>query len=306
MKKLNFATTLTETQSYIGENALPYVTAAFLKNRTADSGVKIVEDIIKSAFVAKISGSNLVQVGTHCDFAPAGTIVAGEVELTPKEMFIDIELCYDAIEALWNGLDSANLNSQGLQPDINQALQAVLIDAMNQAFETAVWQGVSDGTGSTITTLFDGIDEQISTNVVTGATGITKANVISIVDELIAELPSVVLEDVSNLKIYMNPKTLLYYKQALMGLGINTPAEAQAATYDGIPIYTVTKIADDHIYAIQPQNIAIGLSAMDNFAQLMIKDMRESTLDNKFRMKLQGKADVKLVYEAEAAKWYKV
>ena len=79
MKKLDFATTLSETQSYIGEAALPYVTAAFMKNRTVDSGVKVVEDIIKYAYVAKLTGSNLVQVGSHCNFTPSGTITAGEV-----------------------------------------------------------------------------------------------------------------------------------------------------------------------------------------------------------------------------------
>ena len=47
MKKLDFATTLSETQSYIGEAALPYVTAAFMKNKTVDSGIKTVEDIVK-------------------------------------------------------------------------------------------------------------------------------------------------------------------------------------------------------------------------------------------------------------------
>lgn len=304
MRKQKFVTTLTENQSYIGELALPYVTAAFLKNRTADSGVKIVEDIVKSAFVAKLAGSNLIQIGAHCTFSPAGTITAGEVELTPQEFFIDVELCYAELEALWNGVTNANENTQDPGADFNTALQNVIIDAMNQGFEDCVWNGVYNATGTTATSNFNGIAAQITTNVNTGTT-ISKSNIIGYVDALIAKLPSVILEDVSALKIYMNPKTLLFYKQALMSLGINTPAEAQATTYDGVPIYTVNKIADDSFYAIQPQNIAIGVSAMDNFSQLVVKDMRESTLDNKVRMALQGKADVKIIYEAEAAKHYK-
>lgn len=305
MKKLDFATTLNETQSYIGELALPYVTAAFMKNKTVDSGIKVVEDIIKFAYVAKLSGSNLVQVGSHCDFTPSGTITAGEVKLTPCEFFIDIELCYEDLENLWNGLNSGNLNTQDAGADFNAALQGVLIDAMNQGFETAIWQ--ADGTtGHTWCEDFSGITQQIVTNVVTGSSALTKTNIIAAIDALVAELPSVVLEDLSGLKIYMNPKTAMFYKQALMSLGINTPAEAQLTTYDGIPIYQVVKIADNTIVAIQPQNIVLGVGAMDNFSQLVIKDMRESTLDNKVRMKLQGKADVKVIYEAEAAKWYKV
>lgn len=304
MKKLDFATTLTETQSYIGELALPYVTAAFMKNKTVDSGIKVVEDIIKYAYVAKLSGSNLVQVGSHCNFNPSGTITAGEVKLEPCEFFIDIELCYEDLESLWNGLNSGNLNTQDPGADFNQALQGVLIDAMNQGFETAIWTATG-GTGNTWCESFTGISAQI-TNSATGASALTKSNIVAAVDALVAKLPSTILEDVSGLKIYMNPKMLLYYKQALMALGINTPVDSPAATYDGIPIYTVTKIADNELFAIRPDNIVLGVGAMDNFSQLVIKDMRESTLDNKVRMKLQGKADVKVIYPAEAAKWYKV
>jgi len=299
MKKLDFATTLNETQSYIGELALPYITAAFLKNRTVDSGVRVVEDIVKYAYIAKLAGSNLVQVGQSCDFSASGTLSATEAKLEPCTLHIDIELCYKDLEALWNGISSGNLNTQDAGADLQAALSDVLIDAMNQSFEDKMWN-YTGTTGCTIV----GISNQIVTNVVSGTTGLTKTNIIAAVDALVAKLPSVVLEDVSNLKIYMNPKSLLYYKQALMALGINTPADAMPATYDGIPIYTVVKIADNEMFAIQPQNIAVGVGAMDNFSQLVIKDMRESTLDNKVRMKLQGNVDVKVIYEAEAAKWF--
>lgn len=305
MKKLDFATTLNETQSYIGELALPYVTAAFMKNKTVDSGIKVVEDIINFKYVAKLAGSNLVQVGDACAFNATGTITAGEVKLSPCTFFINIELCYNDLENLWNGLNSGNLNTQDAGADFNQALQNVLIDAMNQGFETAIW--TADGsTGHTWCEDFSGITQQIVTNVVTGSSAITKTNIVAAIDALVLKLPSTVLEDLSALKIYMNPKTAMAYKQALMSLGINTPADEQMTTYDGIPIYQVVKIADNTIVAIQPENIVLGVGAMDNFSQLVIKDMRESTLDNKVRMKLQGKADVKIIYEAEAAKWVKV
>lgn len=301
MKKLDFATTLTETQSYIGELALPYVTAAFMQNATVNSGIRVVDDIILYAYVAKLAGSNLVQVGCDCDFNASGTITASEVKLEPCCLHIDIELCYKDLEALWNGLNSGNLNTQDAGADFNQALQKVLIDAMNQDFENKIW----NFTGTTACTI-TGLSHQIKTNVVTGASALTKSNIVAAVDALVAALPSTILEDVSGLKIYMNPKMLLYYKQALMALGINTPVDSPAATYDGIPIYTVVKIADNELFAIRPDNIVLGVGAMDNFSQLVIKDMRESTLDNKVRMKLQGKADIKVIYEAEAAKWYKV
>jgi len=103
------------------------------------------------------------------------------------------------------------------------------------------------------------------------------------------------------LVIWMNNKSVLYYKQALMALGINTPAEAQLTTYDGIQIKTIGRIADNKMYAFIPSNLAIGVGAMDNFSQLQVLDMRTRTGDNDVRMILQGKVDVKLIYEAEAS-----
>jgi len=298
MRKLDFATALTDSQSYIGEQALNYILGAFLKNRTADSGVTIVQDIKQSAYVAKLTGSSLVQVGDNCSFTAAGTLVAGEVQLIPKTMFINVELCYNDLEALWNAVDSANANSQNLTADFNAALVGVLQDAMNSSFENAIWNGVS-GNGSTEVLLFNGIDAQITTHALTGNT-FTKSNIIGEVDAAFAALPETVLEDLSQVKVFMNNKSLLLYKQALMSLGINTPADQMPATYDGIEIYTVGKIADNKLYVLNPKNIAIGVGAMDNFSQMQILDMRQTTGDNSIRLKLQGKVDVKLIYEAEA------
>jgi len=298
-RKLDFATTLTDSQSYIGEQALQYILAAFLKNKTADAGVTIVQDIKQSAYVAKLSGSSLVKVGDNCSFSASGTIVAAEAQLTPKTMFINTELCYNDLEALWNAVDGANQNTQNLTADFNAALIAVLTDAMNTSFEDAIWNGVYDATGVTVTALFNGIDAQITTHALTGNT-FTKSNIVGEVDAAMNAVPEAVLEDTAGLRIWMNNKSALFYKQALMSLGLNTPADAQLTTYDGIQINTIGKIADNKLYVIHPKNIALGVGAMDNFSQVQILDMRQTTGDNSIRLKLQGKVDVKLVYEAEA------
>lgn len=305
MKAINFATTLVESQSYVGEQALEYILACFLKNRTADSGVRIVTDIVKSAFVAKLSGSNLVQCGDNCTFSPTGTLTATEVELAPCTMYINIELCYNDLVGLWNGLNSGDLNTQDLGSDFNRALVGVLTGTMGEYFEDVLWNGSTGATGPTgCTCTVAGIDSQITTHALysTGVT-FTKANIVGYVDELIAALPSCILENKDKVKIYANPKTILFYRQALMSLGINTPCNVDCpmATYDGIEFVSLGKIKDNHMYAFDPQNLVIGVGSMDNFSYVKILDMRQTTLDNSVRMAIQGKVDVKLIYEAEAA-----
>jgi hypothetical protein len=301
MKKFDFATTVVESQSYVGEQALEYILACFLKNRTADSGVRIVTDIVQSAYVAKLSGSNLVACGDNCTFTPSGTLTAQEVKLTPCTFYINVELCYNDLVGIWNGLNSGNLNTQDLGSDFSRALIDVLVGTMGETFEDAIWNSTSGTTLTGCTCTIVGIEEQITTNVLyaTGVT-ITKTNVVGYVDELIAKLPKCVLEDMSKVQIYMNPKTALYYKQALMALGINTPADSPPMTYDGIKIVVIGAIDDNKMYAFDPQNLVLGVGAMDNFTQVAVLDMRKTTLDNSIRFALQGKIDVKLIYEAEA------
>jgi hypothetical protein len=73
-------------------------------------------------------------------------------------------------------------------------------------------------------------------------------------------------------------------------------------TYDGVKINVIGKIKDNAMYAFNPDNLAIGVGAMDNFSSVSVLDMRQHTLDNSIRAAIQGKVDVKLIYEAEAAK----
>jgi hypothetical protein len=306
MKKLNFSTTFVESQSYVGEQALEYILGCFLKNRTADSGVRIVTDIVKSEFIAKLSSSGLVQCGDNCTFSPSGTITAGEVELSPCTFFINVELCYNDLVGVWNGLNSGNLNTQDLGSNFSQALIAELVGTMGESFEDVIWQGSVTGSGTTYamsgcTCAVTSIPAQISTHSITGTT-FSKSTIIANVDSLMAQLPACVLEDMSKVQIYMNPKSALYYKQALMALGVNTPNDSPLLTYDGVKIIVIGAIADNKMYAFDPQNLAIGVGSMDNFTNVSLLDMRKTTGDNSIRFILQGKVDVKLIFEAEAAK----
>jgi hypothetical protein len=300
MKRINFATTVIESQSYVGEFAGEYVLACFLKNKTADvNGVRVLTDIVKSEFIGKLSGTDLVKCGDNCTFTPTGTLNATEVELTPCTMYINLELCYNDLVGIWNGLQSGNLDTQNLGTTFNKALIDLLVQTMGEFFEDVLWNGT---TGTTLTGCscdVEGIDIQITTHRLTGST-FTKANIVGFVDNAMAALPACVLDDMTKVKLWMNPKSALYYKQALMALGLNTPNTSPLLTYDGVEIIVIGKIADNKIYAFDPSNLAIGVGAMDNFSSVQILDMRKTTLDNSVRMAIQGKVDVKLIYEAEA------
>lgn len=302
-KEFKFASTLTNNTTYDGEQLESYILKSFTENKTV--GVvptqNVIDDIKEKEKIGKIDGSSLVQTGENCSFNDSGTITISENELEPKDFFINISLCYEDLRPIYNTLNSGSLNDQELATEFSNALADMMVSKMNQSWEDAVWNATG-GTGSTLYDVFDGIDDQITTNSVSGAT-LTSSNIISALNSLVAELPNDVLEK-EDLTIFMNQKTLNLYFDALFALGIITPQGATAATYKGYPIVAISKIKDNKMYAFEASNLYFGVGSIGDFESLQILDQKQTTGDNAVRLILQGRGDVSIGWESEAAKYH--
>lgn len=302
-KKFNFSSTLTNSTTYDGEQLEGYILKSFTDNKTVNSvpAQNVITDIKEKEKVGKLDGSNLVQVGENCSFNDSGTVTVSEGTLEPKDFFINISLCYEDLRPIYNTLNTGALNEQELAASFGDSMRDMMISKFNQAWEDVVWNGTG-GTGSTLYDQFVGIDEMISTNSVSGET-ITSSNVIAHLSSLIAELPNDVL-DKEDLTIYMNQKTLNIYFDALFALGIMTPQGSTAATYKGYPIIAISKISDNKMYAFETSNLYFGVGSMTDFEALQILDQKKITGDNAVRLILQGRGDVLVGWEGEAAKFH--
>lgn len=303
MKNFKFASTLTNSTTYAGEQLEAYILKAFTKSKFVESlpAQNVISNIFFKTKIGKLDGSNLVQVGENCTFNDSGTIVASEAVLEPKPFFINVQLCYEDLEPIYNTLNNGSLNEQQLQAGFATALTELMISKMNYTTQDVFINGVYVATGTTALSQFDGIDHQITTNVATGAT-ITSSNIIAALSALVAKVPEDVLEQ-EDLTIYMSRKTLQLYFDALAKLASLTPQDTMSPNFMGIPIVTVPTIAADKMYAIQKSNIFVGVGGMTDFESIQIIDMKPLGQGNNVRLILQGKADVKLGWEAEAAKF---
>lgn len=304
-----FASTFTSTQSYFGTDAAPYVLAAFTNNKLADLAGTIVQDINDKAPIAKMSVSNLVQFGDNCTWSPSGTVATSDVKLVPCKIWADYEMCYDDLRGVYNGLQNAS--EQGIEPAqaFMSALQEVFLSEFNKnIMQRALY--ATGGTGTTVNDCVTGIWEQIITNKVTGSSALTSSNIIAAVEATIQKLDNDVLENaMDNVIVLMNQKMLRIYQSALAASGAAwgfNPATEKPRTYDGFRIETISKMADNHIIVISTDNIALGVGSMGEFEQFQIIDFRRTTGDRKFGLSIAGRFDVKVIYEAQAAKWYKV
>jgi hypothetical protein len=292
MKKFNFASTLTNNTTYDGEQLESYILKAFTKSKFVESlpATQIISDIVFKQKIGKIDGSNLVQTGSTCSFTDTGAVTVSEETLTPAPYWINLQMCYEDLEPIFNSLNSGALNQEELSAEFAKALTDLMVSKMNYATQEAY---------------INKIDGQIVTNVYTGATGLTKSNIIEALSNLVQEVPEDVLE-ADDLTIYMNRKTLQLYFDALAALASLTPQDSLTPNYMGIPIVTVPTIAANTMYCLQKTNIFVGVGAMDEFSSVQIIDMRPLGQGNNVRLILQGKCDCSLGWEAEAAKWYYV
>lgn len=303
MEKQNFIATITNSTSYDGERLASYILKAFTASKFVESlpAQNVISDIVLKTKIGKLDGDNLIQCGDACSFQDGGDLVASESVLYPQPLFINKEICYADLEPIYNSLNTGAMSKEELSSAFATALTDLLVSKMAEATQEMYINGSTGSTGCT--NQISGLDEQIVTNVVTGAT-LTKSNIIAALSSLVNGLPENVLEK-DDVTIYMNRKTLQLYWDALAALASLTPLDTMQPQYMGIPIVTVPVIKKDKMYIFQKSNIFVGVGSTAEFAQLAIINMRPLGQGNAVRLILQGKGDVKIGWEEEAAK-YKV
>jgi len=300
-RKFNFASTLTNNTTYDGEQLEGYILKSFTDNKTVASvpATQVITDIMEKEKIGKLDGSDLVQVGENCTFNDSGTVVFSEETLEPKDLFINISLCYEDLRPIYNTLNSGALNEQELKAGFAGEMANMLVSKFNQSWENMIWNATG-GTGSTLADQIVGIDAAITTHAETGAT-LSASNVIAHLSTLVAALPNDVL-DKESLTIYMNQKALNFYYDALFALGIMTPQGVTAATYKGYPIVAISQISNGKMYAFDTNNLYFGIGGMSDFEALQILDQKKTTGDNAVRLILQARGDVAIGWESECAK----
>lgn len=287
-KTFNFASTLTNSTSYDGEQLESYILKAFTKSKFVESlpAQNIIQDIQFKKKVGRLDGSNLVQTGSTCAFNDSGTIVVSEKELYPLPYFINVQLCYEDLEAIYNSLNTGALNEEELSASFSAALTELMVSKMNANMQ-AVY--------------INKLDSLITTHALTGDTP-SASTIVSIFSQMVQAIPEDVLEN-ENLTFYMNKKTLQLYYDYLATLAKLTPQDVMTPNYMGIKIVTIPTIATGKIYLLETGNIYIGVGALDEFSSLQIIDMKPLGQGNNVRLILQGKGDLVVGWEEEAVKY---
>ena len=237
-----------------------------------------------------------------CPFTPSGEVTLSEQWIEPSAIKVNLEECYDAF---WNSflVEQTEISLNGGIPSTfyDWFFNNVLAKKLRKEYEEIFFNG-EKGKGGYLG-LADGIVKKVydgSSVKVAGAT-LTTANILGKIGE-IAEAISNLDAEVEDYKIFIN---YMDYRKLMTALGNESPLTTAvwanfakqgekvfAYGYEIVPC----RIAKDTILASHPMNLILGYDVENGDIQYKIVDMRESTLENMFRVGVVTNIAVGVVY----------
>lgn len=329
------ATTFTNSKTYAGELARPYIAAAIKSADTLSNGfVNIKENVKYKEVVRKLDTAGLIQ-SAACDFTPAGVVQLSEVVLQPTELMTNIQLCKKDFRTDWEALNTGRgfINDQ-LPPEFAQFLLLHVASKIGEAMEDNIWKGgawASDGTtadldqtaadgsdsGSTVgDSITDTFDEDFfdgflkiikaggaNTQSTSSGAAWTTSNILTNLDICVDTIPTA-LQGKQDVHLYMSPKTYFTYYRKLVEAGahpqfaLNNPI---AMNYLGYPLAVCPGMSDHAVLAAQPENLFFGTDLMSDHNQAQVLDMTPTDGSDNIRVVYRYTAGVQVGVVSDCA-----
>lgn len=238
-----------------------------------------------------------------CPFTPNGEVRMSEQFIEPVAIKVNLEECYDSF---WNSflVEQTEISLNGGIPSTfyDWFFNNVLAKKLRKEYEDIFWNA-TEGRGDYLG-LTDGIVQKVSlaeNSVKVGGATLTTANILGKIGE-VAEAISNLDAEVEGYKIFIN---YMDYRKLITALGNESPLttaiwsnfskegnKVYAYGYEVVPC----RIAKNTILASHPMNLILGYDVENGDIQYKIVDMRESTLENMFRVGVVTNIAVGVVY----------
>ncbi len=293
------ATTTTVNSSYAGTVAGEIVGKAFKEADTIQRNlVTVLPNIPVKQVIRKIDYGNGRQ-DYSCGFSPAGSVTLAEVVLEPKKIKNEAELCKEDFRNVW---DTASMgfsaHNDSMPADEESALLVEILADTAQATDSDIWIGDATDDGH-----FDGFIPKFladATVIDVTAVAVTKANVISKIEAVMAAVP-VALRRKTDLVFAVSNDVALFYQQALVSAGISNGlgGNDMQLRYGNYVLEIVNGLPDSTMVVYQKKNLYFGTGLLSDHNEIRIKDMDDTDLSGTVRYKMVYTAGVQYVRGAE-------
>lgn len=280
--------------TYEGEYAKEIFIKNLYESKLKTYGITYMPGVKSKQQLVSGDVSDLFQKFT-CPFSPSGEAELAEKWIEGVPMKVNLEQCYDSFWSTFLAAQTeVSLNGGVPQPFFDWFFNGVLVPELGKEYEQIFWNGDKAAGATDTLKIADGLVNQLNAdanvNKVAGA-ALT-------VDNIVAQVEAVALKgieaageaDMEDFKIFMNINDVRLLKVALSKEAILGDQVWANFGRDGEKIYAFgfevvpCLIAKNAMVLAPAKNLVLGYDIADSEISYKMIDMRQTTLDNTFRV----------------------
>lgn len=280
--------------TYEGEYAKEIFVKNLYESKLKQMGITYMPGVKGKQQLVSGEVSDLFQKFT-CPFEASGSATLAEKWIEGVPMKVNLEQCYDSFWPTFMAAQTeVSLNGGIPQSFFEWFFNDMLIKELGKEYEQIFWNGDKTSGATDTLKIADGLVKQLNAdpkvNKITGS-ALT-------VDNIVAQVEAVALKgieaaadtDMTDYKLFMNVNDVRLLNVALAKEAIlNTQVWANFGR-EGDKIYAYgfevvpCMIAKNNIVLSPAKNLVLGYDIADSEVSYKIIDMRQTTLDNTFRV----------------------
>ena len=273
-KKYDFDITVSPN-TYAGELALPYVTAAILGAETINKGrARLIEGVVHKAVINPLNYDGGLLQAAGCDFADGASMTLAEQVVTLNDLMVNEAICRGTIFPTFMAAQGRMVRDGQIPPAFTEFLLASTAEQAGKSLETLMWAGDAGAVWGLGLLSNDGVIDEAGIDAsamagfaeaVTDA-AFTKANILANLDAVFAAAaatPGILGKP--GCGFYVSYEAYAFFQQAIADKGTegNYNKDLKEVTYLGYPVYPTSGIPNtaDVIVFTYPDNIVVGTNA---------------------------------------------
>lgn len=272
-KKYDFDITVTDN-TYAGELALPYVTAAVTGAETIlNNRCRLIEGVVNKAVISNLGLSDVIQAA-DCAGTDGADLSLTEQIVTLNDLMVKEVICRKTMFPTWMAAQGRMRRDGNIPPEFSEFVLSSVAAKAGQNLETLLWSGDAAAIWGLGLLSNDGVIDEAGIDAsamggftqITTAAAFTAGNILGEMDKVFAgaaAVPGILAKTGCGFYISYEAYAFFQQAQAAQNTGAGYNQDLSGASYLGYPVYPTAGIANsaDAIAFTYPENIVVGTNA---------------------------------------------
>lgn len=282
------ATVVNVNSNFQGVPAGEIIGAIFKKaNTISERLINVIPNVVGSGFLRKTNVTDGL-ADYSCGFTPSGQVDLTEVEVTPKKLKVNIEICKETFRSRWSAAQMGfSAWNDEIPADEKEAIMLELAQAISAKIENYIWTGVAATNGQ-----FGGLIPQMVADAtvvdVVGAT-VTASNVIAELGKALDAQSDEVI-DREDFVFGVSRNVHRAYVRAMGATVANY--QGDTAEFEGFKLSVINGLPANTMVLYPSNNVSFLTGLESDTQEVRILDMDEHDLSGTIRVAMVFTAGV--------------